>query len=124
VNGGCGPVLISGSADAAPAGGRSPNEWFNTANFGPVGSQGLSEGNVGLQTQTGPPTRTLDFSIFKDFAFTERIKLEFRSEATNLANTPQFGYPDLNQSDANFGKITSTNAGTERHIQFQLRLQF
>ena len=140
VNGGCGPELISGSADAAPAGGRSPNEWFNIANFVPLcnvsyfsttastacssSPQGLSEGNVGLQTQTGPPTRTLDFSIFKDFAFTERIKLEFRSEATNLANTPQFGYPDLNQSDANFGRITSTNAGTERHIQFQLRLQF
>jgi hypothetical protein len=124
VNGGCGIELISGSPDAAPPGGRTPNEWFNTANFAPVGSQGLSEGNVGLQTQTGPPTRTLDFSIFKDFAFTERIKLEFRAEATNLANTPQFGYPDQGQQDANFGKITSTNAGTERHIQFQLRLRF
>jgi hypothetical protein len=122
VNGGCGPELISGGADAAPAGGRTPNEWFNTANFGPVGSQGLSEGNVGLQTQTGPPTRTLDFSLFKGFAITERMKIEIRAEATNLGNTPQFGYPDGGQTDANFGKITS--ASDERHIQFQLRFRF
>ena len=124
VNGGCGPELIKGSPDAPPPGGRTPNEWFDISNFAPVGSQGLSEGNVGLQTNTGPPTRNLDFSIFKDFALTERMKLEFRSEATNLANTPQFGYPDQGQQDANFGRITYTNASSERHIQFQLRLRF
>jgi hypothetical protein len=139
VNGGCGPTLINPStgADAAPAGGRTPTEYFNTANFIPVScpasnqnctlrttAQLLSEGNVGLQTNTGPPTRTLDFSIFKDFAFTERIKLEFRAEGTNVANTPQFSTPGNNQSSSNFGQITSTNAGTERHIQFQLRLRF
>jgi hypothetical protein len=120
----CGPVLISGSPNAAPSGGRSPSEWFNTANFGPAGSQGLSQGNVGLQTNVGPPTRTLDFSIFKNFAFTERMKLQFRAEGTNVANTPQYSSPDSGQTDSNFGKITSTQSGTERHIQFALRLQF
>lgn len=124
VNGGCGPELISGGPNDAPPGGRNPSMWFNTANFAPRGSQGLSEGNVGLQTNTGPPTRTLDFSIFKDFAFTERMKLQFRAEGTNVANTPQFSSPDQSQSDANFGKVTSTQTGTERHIQFALRLQF
>ncbi len=124
VNGGCGPELISGSPNAAPAGGRTPAEWFNTANFGAVGSQGLSEGNVGLQSNVGPPTRTLDFSVFKDFAFTERFKLEFRAEGTNVANTPQFCSPSNSQTSGNFGQITCTNAGTERHIQFQLRLRF
>ncbi len=88
---------------------------------------------------TGPPTRTLDFSIFKDFAFTERAKLQFRAEATNLANTPIYNQPDASLGDAirpangtvpaingngNFGKILGANAGTERHVQFQLRLQF
>jgi hypothetical protein len=125
VNGGCGPEIMPGkNPNAAPPGGRTPSEWFDTANFLPVGSQGLSEGNVGLQTNTGPPTRTLDFSIFKDFAFTERFKLEFRAEGTNVANTPQFGFPSNSQTSGNFGQITSTNAGTERHIQFQMRLRF
>jgi hypothetical protein len=125
VNGGCGPEIIAGkNANAAPPGGRTPSEWFDTANFLPAGSQGLSEGNVGLQTNTGPPTRTLDFSIFKDFAFTERFKLEFRAEATNLANTPQFSVPSNSQTSGNFGAVTSTQAGSERHIQFQLRMRF
>jgi hypothetical protein len=125
VNGGCGTEVIAGkSANAAPPGGRTPNEWFNTANFLPVGSQGLSEGNVGVQSNVGPPIRTLDFSIFKDFAFTERIKLEFRAEGTNVANTPQFSTPSNSQTSGNFGQITSTTAGTERHLQFQLRLRF
>ena len=124
VNGGCGPELISGSANAAPSGGRNPGEWFNISNFSAPGTQGLSEGNVGLQSNVGPPTRTLDFSIFKDFALTERFKLEFRAEGTNVANTPQFSTPSNSQTSGNFGQITSTNAGTERHIQFQLRMRF
>ena len=123
--GGCGPELISGNPNDAPSGGRTPSEWFNIANFGPKGSQGNSQGNIGLQTNVGPPTRTLDFSIFKDFAFTERMKLQLRAEGTNVANTPQFNSPDANQNDGKaFGTITSTQAGTERHIQFALRLQF
>jgi hypothetical protein len=124
-NGFCGAEVKPGtSANQTPPGGRNANEWFNTANFLPAGSQGLSLGNVGLQSNVGPPTRTLDFSIFKDFPITERFKLEFRAEGTNVANTPQFNAPQNNQTSSNFGQITSTQAGSERHIQFQLRLQF
>jgi len=124
-NGGCGPEIEAGkSADSAPSGGRNPNEWFNTSVFLPAGSQGLSLGNVPLQTNTAPPTRTLDFSIFKDFALTERFKVEFRAEGTNVANTSQFNTPSNSQTSGNFGVITSTVAGSERHIQFQLRLRF
>jgi len=50
--------------------------------------------------------------------------LQFQSEALNLANTPQFGIPNRNRQDANFGKVTSTPSGSERHVQFSLRLQF
>ena len=102
--------------------GRNPSEWFDTSAVTTPAS--LTEGNLGLQTNYGPPTRTLDFSIFKDFAFTERLRLQVRGEGTNIANTPQFSVPDNTLQDANFGKVTSTSAGTERHIQFQLRLQF
>jgi hypothetical protein len=66
----------------------------------------------------------MDLGLFKDFAFTERWKLQFRAEATNLGNTPQFSLPDNNQQDANFGKVTSSAPGSERHVQFALRLQF
>jgi hypothetical protein len=119
----CYPDLVAGTyPNAAPAGGRNPGQWFNVANF--LAPASLTQGNLGLQTNYGPSTRNLDFSIAKSFRFTERWQLQFRGETFNLANTPTFGLPDQNRQDANFGKVTSTQAGSERHIQFALRLQF
>lgn len=121
--GGCSPDIVAGAnPNAAPPGGRNPGEWFNTANI--IAPGPLSEGTLGLQTNYAPPTRNLDFSIFKDFRFTERFIMQFRAESFNIANTPQFSVPDNTLGDANFGKVTSTLAGSERHIQFALRLQF
>jgi hypothetical protein len=125
----------SGSGNAAPAGGRTPNEWFNTANYTVAFSNqaaGIATGgNVGLQTLTGPPTRTLDFSTFKNFRITERFNAQFRAEAINIFNYPIFNNPDASLGDAkafggngNFGVITSSVAGTERHLQLSLRLVF
>lgn len=122
--GGCGPEYIGspGNYDQAPAGGRTPSEWFNTANY--TSPAPLSLGNAGLQSMTGPPQHNLDFSIFKDFDFTERWKLEFRAEAFDLSNTPYFNTPDLNLSDKNFGEITGTAPGSSRTMQFALQLMF
>jgi hypothetical protein len=143
----CLPDLVSGqSADATPSGGRAPGAasfWFDPSAYQvaaqPIGGTPTG-GNLGLQSNTGPPTRTLDLSIFKDFRFTERMKLQFRAEAINVANTPIYNTPDASLGDAklaatsdgrpavngngNFGKTLGANVGTERHIQFQLRLQF
>jgi hypothetical protein len=66
----------------------------------------------------------VDLSLFKDFPFTERFKVQFRAETFNLANTPQWGLPDLTQGDAAFGQITSTQPNTQRHVQFALRFMF
>ncbi len=143
----CVPDLVAGqNPQAAPAGGRTPGTnglWFNTNAFA-VAYQNpatgvYTGGNLGLQSNTGPPTRTMDFSMFKNFSITERIKMQFRAEAVNLANTPQFSTPDASLGDAklaatatapavngngNFGKVLGANVGTERHVQFQLRLSF
>jgi hypothetical protein len=123
----CSPILIQGKdPNAAPSNGRSPDHWFDTTSF-LAPNDTYPGGNLGLQTNYGPPGRTLDFSLFKDFMFTERIGLQFRAEGTNVANTPQFNVAnvDVNRQDgANFGTITGTNTGSERHIQFALRLHF
>jgi len=120
---GCFPDLVTGTnSNAAPAGGRTPSEWFNTANFTAPAS--LTEGNLGDNTNYGPPLRNLDFSVFKDFVFTERVRMQFRAEVFNLANTPQFNFPNSTYGSANFGEVTSTLPGTERHIQFGLKLLF
>ena len=120
---GCFADLVSGAnPNAAPSGGRTPSEWFNTANF--TAPAPLTQGNLADNTNSGPPLRNLDFSIFKEFAFTEQYGLQFRTEIFNLFNTPQFNFPDSGFGDANFGKVTSTLAGTERHVQFALRFLF
>lgn len=120
----CRPDLVSGkNPNDAPPGGRTPTMWFDTSAV--TGPAPLTGGNLGLQTNNAPGVKTLDFSLFKDFAFTERWKLQFRAESFNLTNTPQFGTPDNNLQDGtNFGRITSTLSGSERHIQFALRLMF
>jgi hypothetical protein len=130
----CRPDVVAGlNPQDAPANGRNPDQWFNTAGVSKAAS--LTGGNIGNNTMSAPATRTLDFSVFKDFPFTERLRLQFRAEALNLANTPQFSTPDVNMQDAaqfvdnkpvggNFGKVTSTTPGSERHIQFSLRFVF
>ena len=128
--GACRPDAVSGmNPNAAPANGRDPALWFDINNVAVPAA--LTGGNLGLQSQTGPGTRTLDLSVFKDFKITERWKVQFRAESFNFANTPIFNTPDNNLQDArslggngNFGKITSTLPATERHLQFSLRLSF
>lgn len=134
----CMPDYVSGFAgngNQAPSGGRTPNQWFDTSLYTLAFSNqagGIATGgNVGLQTLTGPPTETLDFSIFKEFRFSERFGLQFRGEAINMTNFPVFNNPDSSIGDSkkfggngNFGVITSSVAGTERHLQFSLRLRF
>ncbi len=120
---GCSPDAVLGeNPNAAPSIGRNPGEWFNTSNV--TAPTALTEGSLGLQTNTGPPTRSVDLSLFKSFALTERFALQFRAESFNLGNTPQFNVPDYTLGDANFGKVTGTAVGSERHVQLSLRLQF
>ncbi|HXE12412.1 MAG TPA: hypothetical protein VN633_09850, partial [Bryobacteraceae bacterium] len=120
---GCSPDIVAGAnPDEAPSNGRNPSQWFNTANF--LAPASLTQGNLGLQTNYGPPTRTMDFSLFKDFSVTERFHVEFRAETFNLANTSQYNVPDNTLGDTKFGQVTGTAVGSERHIQFQLRLRF
>ena len=121
---GCFPDMAASglSANAAPSGGRTPSEWFNTSNFTAPAS--LTQGSLGDNTNYGPSLKNVDFSVFKDIPFTERFRLQIRGEFFNLFNHPQFGMPDSGYGDSNFGKITSTLAGTERHVQLSLKLLF
>jgi hypothetical protein len=120
---GCSPNLVAGKdPNAAPKGGRNAQQWFDITSF--TNPAPLTGGNLGLQTNYAPPTRTLDLSLFKDFAFTERWRLQFRAESFNLANTAQFNTVDRTLGDAKFGQVTDSQSGSERHIQFALRLQF
>ena len=74
--------------------------WFNTDAYQTVTCQldyladRCHYGNNGQGTLRGPGFKNLDFSLFKNFALTERARLQFRSEFFNLTNTPNFGLPN------------------------------
>ncbi len=121
----CRPDAVSGKDPMdAPAGGRTPDQWFDiTASQSPAVGTG---GNIGPQTGVGPGIRNLDFSIFKMFNITERVKLQFRSEWVNLGNTPRYAVSSIGntQGNSNYGRLTGTLPGTVRSGQFALRLMF
>ena len=52
-------------------------------------------GTEGRGSLVGPHFRQFDFSIFKNTAITERLKLELRFEAYNILNHPNFANPLL-----------------------------
>lgn len=97
-------------------------QWFNTSCF--VGQTIGTYGNEGPGTVELPGVTTLDFSIFKNFAIRESVKLEFRAEAFNALNHPNFDAPNLALGNALYGQITTAANNLPRNIQFGLKLVF
>jgi len=80
-------------------------------------------GNGGRNVLRGPGRTNMDFSLFKNFQITERVKLQFRSEMFNIFNHAQFDLPNSSVGNPNAGIITAL-AGVPRQVQFALRLTF
>jgi hypothetical protein len=101
----------------------TPSRWFNTQAF--TLQPQYTFGNAGRNVVTGAPVFSVDFSTKKNFYFTERKYLQFRFEAFNFLNHPNFGDPSNSLSSLAFGRITSTKAGIDmRELQFSLKLVF
>lgn len=105
----------------------SRSEWFNTAAFAvpPTGTFG----NFGRNVLRADGRQNVDLSVFRSFPITEGTRLEFRAEAFNAFNTPQWDAPHSNistdVSSGQFGKITSTAiAYAPRQLQFALKFYF
>jgi hypothetical protein len=101
--------------------------WFNTADFVSPGNYVF--GNSGRNILFGPGTKQFDFSAFKDFAFNESgsRRLQFRAEAFNVLNTPQFNNPNAQIGNPAAGTITGAGAPllyqrTSRQVQLALKL--
>jgi len=99
---------------------KSITNWFNTGAFQRP-AFGMF-GNAGVGIITGPGLVNFDMGLYKDFAFNERIKLQFRSEFFNVFNHTNFGNPTTTFGSGNFGRITS--ALDARIIEFSLRLHY
>jgi hypothetical protein len=77
----------------------------------------------------GPSYRTMDAALFKNFSITERVIGQFRFQAYNIANTPQFTNPNATFSTStgvigDFGSINATRLYSNRQLEFAARITF
>jgi len=79
-------------------------------------------GTSGRGVLYAPGTQTVDATLSRTFPI-NRFRVQFRAEAFNLFNTPQFGFPNQNIGSPTVGKITTT-LGDNRSMQFALKLDF
>ncbi len=100
---------------------QDPQRFFNTAAF--AQSPRGTFGNVGRNTLNSPGIIQVDFSTLKDFVITEKHRLQFRFEAFNFPNHPNWGNPDTNIASSTFGRITGTR-NNMRNLQFALKYIF
>ncbi|MGH9967307.1 MAG: carboxypeptidase regulatory-like domain-containing protein [Pyrinomonadaceae bacterium] len=110
------PNVVGNSA----LGSRSPERWFDTSAFAfpPRGTFG----NAGRNILDGPGYHTVNASLSKNTALSERLNLQFRTEFFNLFNHANLNLPDNFLGSPSFGRITS--ARDPRHIQFGVKLLF
>ena len=101
------------------------SHYFNTSAFSQPAAFTLGNAPAYLNQLRSPGYNDTDLSIFKTFEATERLNVEFRTEAFNVFNHPQFSSPDTGVTDTGFGQITSSQSNTNpRQIQFGLKLLF
>jgi len=81
-----------------------------------------SFGNSPRNGVIGPGLEEFDFSLQKDIAVKEPVRLQFRAEAYNLFNHPNLNIPNRIAFTPNFGSISS--AQDSRQLQFALKLLF
>jgi len=98
----------------------TPDRWFNTNAF--AFSAPGTFGNAGRNILDGPGYQSFNAALVKNTNFSERVNLQFRAEAFNFFNHPNFNLPDNFLGSPSFGRITS--ARDPRHIQFGLKLLF
>jgi hypothetical protein len=113
------PNVVGNPALASP----SIQQWFNTNAFAAPPSYVF--GNAGRTFGNGPGAVSLDSSLLKDFSLADRVTAQFRVEALNVLNHPNFANPDTRFGSATFGQITSLVSGNQsRILQLGVHLQF
>jgi carboxypeptidase family protein/TonB-dependent receptor-like protein len=109
---------LNGNPNNGP---KNTSQWFNTSVFSTAkGAQGTEQRNA----VRGPGYKSLDLSLFKNFGIRAGNEVQLRLEAFNIFNWKNYGQPNSNLGDPNFGKITGTLLNTERQVQLAARYVF
>ena len=97
-----------------------PSRCYNKDAFVP--NEPFTFGSAGKNVLVGPGTIGWDFSLYKNIRFGEKYGLQFRGEAFNLPNHPNFNFPNAQVGNRNFGIISSARA--PRIMQIGLKFVF
>ncbi len=108
---------------------NDPNYWFSTKNAD--GSaiftqppKGTFNHQAGIRNIVhNPGFENFNIGLFKRFPITERTGFQFRVEAFNAFNHPNWGGANFNPTSAAFGKITG-KTNDVRNLQLSLRYYF
>jgi hypothetical protein len=84
-------------------------------------------GTVGRNAFVGPGFEDVDLALIKNTKITERMNVQFRADAFDMLNHPNYGQPS--GTVGSVGVIQSTrfptgDSGSSRQLQFALKLQF
>jgi hypothetical protein len=119
-NVGAGPAQRPNIAGNPNDGPRNPQQWVNTLVFSLPAL--YTFGNAPRNAVIGPGLQEFDLSLQKDIRVREATKLQFRAEAYNLFNHPNFNIPNRIAFTSNFASISS--AQDSRQLQLVLKLAF
>ena len=114
------PNLAAGQNPVLPGSDRTLSRWFNTAAFSRAT---MTYGNSPRNPVVGPGLEVVDLSLAKSFSVQNGQQLQFRWEAFNAFNTPQWGNPNGTLGNSNFGIISSTRQNN-REMQISLKYTF
>ena len=108
------PVSLDGAA-------RTTLDFFNTAAFTlpPAGQYG----NAGRNTIPGPGTVNFNMSLSRFLTISQErgVRAEFRLEADNLLNTPNFAGLATVVNAQDFGRVTGVKSMRELTVSMRLR---
>jgi hypothetical protein len=100
----------------------TPDRWFDRSAFVVVPTGAYRFGNSGRNILDGPGTIIINTSLSRRFRFAESKAIQYRLEAFNLPNHPNFGLPDNNVDVSTVGTIK--RAKNSRNLQMSLRFEF
>jgi len=113
---------------AGPVTNSSSPTWFATSNNGTAIFTKPTAGTFNLQPGVrdsiyGPGFQDWNLSMYKKFTVKESNYFEFRAEAYDFINHPNWSGPNYNPTSSQFGMITS-KTGLARNLQLSLRYNF
>ncbi len=108
---------------------RTFETWFNTADFERTSGKTANSFHVrqfptriaGIRRDM---TNQWNANMSKNVPITERVNMQLRLDALNVANRSQMDSPSTDPTSSNFGRITAQTAATNRWVQVQMRLTF